>query len=382
MTTTLSVHDIRANVAKLLPEIAARAAESEAARRVPSDLVEKLRAAGCFRIGVPEAFGGAGGTLTEMLELYEDLATADGATSWIVMIGSPTASYLSRFSEETIRAVYAKGPDVILGVALAPTGRVTRVDGGWRVSGRWQWSSGSPHADLFMLNCMVEGAEPLPGGWPDMRFVLLPPSNVERIDNWRVSGLRGTGSGDVAVADAFVSDECTASMFAPQSESLRRSGMAGAAAAPYVAAVALGIAYGAMNDLLALVKANKRRLGSQTRLADDGLFQHRLGEAETALRATRAAFYAQVRMWEDFAANAPVDPVLHTHPLLSATNANSVWVMKQTAAIVDMAYAAGGGSSVWETCPLQRRFRDIHTATQHISVQDAVLTRHGAALAA
>jgi alkylation response protein AidB-like acyl-CoA dehydrogenase len=382
MATILSVQDIRTNVTALLPEIATRASESEAARRVPADLVEKLRAAGCFRIGVPETFGGAGASLCQMLELYEDLAAADAAAAWIVMIGSPTASYLARFPDETIRAVYANGPDLILGVALAPTGRIARVDGGWRISGRWQWSSGSPHADLFMLTCAVEGAEPLPGGWPDMRLALLSPSDVERIDNWRVSGLRGTGSGDIAAADVFVPEARTASLFAPNTEVLRRTGMTGAAAAPYVAAVALGIAYGALSDLLALVKTNKRRLGSQTRLADEGLFQYRLGEAETALRATRAAFYAQVRTWEDFAARAPADTMLHTHPLLSATNANSVWVMKQASAIVDMAYTAGGGTSVWDSCPLQRRFRDIHTATQHISVQDAVLTRHGAALAA
>jgi alkylation response protein AidB-like acyl-CoA dehydrogenase len=159
MATILSVHDIRANVTNLLPEIAARASEAEAARRIPADLVEKLRAAGCFRIGVPEAFGGAGASLCQMLELYEDLATADAAAAWIVMIGSPAASYLSRFPEATIRAVYAGGPDVILGAALAPTGRLTPVDGGFRVSGCWQWSSGSPHAGFFLCSCIVDGAE-------------------------------------------------------------------------------------------------------------------------------------------------------------------------------------------------------------------------------
>ena len=375
---------VMAAVEDLIPEIQGRTAEIEAERGVPRDLVEKLRAAGCFRMAVPELFSGIGCDQSELFELYETLAVTDASVAWIVMIGSPTPSYLAPFSRATFRSVYASGPDVILAAALAPTGTATPVDGGYTVSGRWKWASGGAHADWILCNCvLMEDGAPRPGavpGVPALRSVLLTPAEVERIDTWRVSGLRGSGSGDIAVRDLFVPEARAADMFGPPNDDARQAWAAGTAVGPFVAAVALGIARGALDDVIALAAGEKRRLGAARRMADEGVFQNRLGEADAQLRAARAAFYAQTRVWEDRARALPAGASPMDDPLHLATNATSLWVTRTCAAVVDTAYHAAGGSAVWDSANLQRRFRDIHTATQHISVSDGLFTRRGAAL--
>jgi alkylation response protein AidB-like acyl-CoA dehydrogenase len=377
-----TVDDVMTAVDGLLPEIANRAQEIEAARRVPADLVQKLKTAGCFRMAVPRSLGGIGCFREDLFVLYETLAAADASAAWIVMIGGPTPNYLAFFPETTFSEVFAEGPDVVMAAALAPTGRADVVDGGYRAQGRWQWCSGSAHADWVLCNCVIyRDGEPIAGptpAYPAMRSLLLPAAEVELVDTWLVSGLRGTGSGDIALRNVFVADGRSAELFGQANALARQAPAVGGAIGPYVAAVALGIARGALDDIVALAAADKRRLGAASPLADDALFQHRLGEADAQLRAARQAFYAQLQAWEQLP-EAERSPL---HPVVTETNATALWVTRTAASVVDTAYHAAGGSAVWESAALQRRFRDIHTATQHISVSEAIYGRAGAGLLA
>jgi indole-3-acetate monooxygenase len=244
------------------------------------------------------------------------------------------------------------------------------VPGGYRVSGRWRWASGSEHAEAFVCTCVVSPQA--------MRLVWLTPAQVERIDTWHVSGLKGTGSGDIVVNDVFVPDVHSAEPYAPVPGARRFA--AAAAIAPYFAALALGIAQGALHDAIALARADKRRLAAPRRMADDPLAQHRLGEAATLLRCARTAFYGEVDAWEALVRTLPPNVPVMRLPEWQAITATAVWVTQRAARVVDAAYHAGGGSSVWQDAPLQRRFRDLHVATQHIAVSDAIFARHGATL--
>lgn len=374
-TQRVSPERITERAAELLPEIRDRVQEIESGRCVPRDLVEKLRTAGCFRMTVPTALGGTGCSQLELFELHELLAEADASVAWIVMIGGAAPNYLAAFPESTIRNVYRDGPDVIMAAALAPSGTATPVPGGYRVKGRWSWASGSAHADWVMCNCFVQG-----GSAPQYRSVLLDPGEVTLIDTWHTSGLKGTGSGDVVVDDVFVAEAMTGALFNPPASILRRSFAAGAPSGAYVASVALGIAEGALQDLVSLAAGDKRRLGAAKRMADDEVFQNRLGEADATLRAARAALHAQMRTWEVQAACTAADPAaLLANPLLAATNATSTWVTRMAASVVDVAYMSAAGSAVWEHANLQRRFRDVHAATQHIAVAESKYTQWGAA---
>jgi alkylation response protein AidB-like acyl-CoA dehydrogenase len=143
----------------------------------------------------------------------------------------------------------------------------------------------------------------------------------------------------------------------------------------HIGAVALGIAEGALGDLVALAGTRKVRLYAKAELADQPLFQYRLGHAELDARAARALLTSCAQdFWAQAQAGA-IDPAMFTR-VLSTT----AWVTETAAQVVDACYRAGGGSALYETSPLQRRLRDIHTVTQHASVQENVFANVGAAL--
>jgi alkylation response protein AidB-like acyl-CoA dehydrogenase len=365
-----SVDQVLANARALLPEIRHLAPQVEATRTLPASLVEALRHAGCLRMATPVEYGGLGCTQREVFQLIELLATADASVAWTTMVFGSGPAFLSRFPATTVREVYAAGPDIAMAALLSPSGVATPVPGGYRVSGRWRWASGSAHAVWFVCTCRVPPQA--------HRLVLLSPAQVERVDTWQVSGLRGTGSGDVIADAVFVPDARSAEPYAPVPGARRFA--AAAAIAPYFTALALGVAQGALHDTLALARADKRRLASPRRMADDPLVQHRLGEADALLRAARHAFYGEVDAWEKLVRTLPPEVPVGSRPELAALNATAVWALQSAAAVVDTAYHAGGGSSVWSDAPLQQRFRDMHVATQHIAVSDAAFARHGAAL--
>jgi alkylation response protein AidB-like acyl-CoA dehydrogenase len=359
-------------VAALAPVIAARSGESERARRVPPDLVEKLTAAGCFRMLVPRSHGGTELDFPSEMRVIEELARADGSVGWTVMIGSLAPVLLGKLPRATFDALYAEGPDVILAGTVKPSGGATPVDGGFRATGQWSFASGCQHSDWFVAHCIVDD-----GRQPPIRMMVLPPAEVEIKDTWSVSGLCGTGSHDFVVNDAFVPAERSFVLWdepcldvpllrIPElSLSSLRAG-----------AVAVGIAHGALGEVNALATA-KVPLFSDGTLASNPLFQNQLADADAQLRAARALLYADAETaWTTAVAGTPFTPEHRARIRGTAT-----WVARTATSVVDTAYTAGGGSSIYTTSPLQRRLRDIHALTQHFAVKSDTFTKAGAVLA-
>jgi alkylation response protein AidB-like acyl-CoA dehydrogenase len=359
-------------VQALAPAIRARADEIEKGRRVPPDLVGRLSEAGCFRALVPRSHGGAELDLPAHMRVIEDLAKADGSVGWTVMIGSSAPVVLGLLPRETFDAVYAGGPDVILGGAFNPTGVATPVDGGFRVRGRWAFASGCHHSHWFIAHCFVDD-----GREPPVRMMLLPPDDVEIVDTWTVSGLCGTGSHDFAVTDAFVPAERS---FTLEDEAcldglLHRIPEL-ASSTLVIGAVAVGIAQRARDEILALA-TGKVPAFSEATLASNPLFRFQLGEADARLRAARTLLYADAETaWATAAAGTPFTPALRAQIRGTAT-----WATQTAMAVVDTAYTAGGGTSNYSSSPLQRCLRDIHAITQHFALKLDTFTTVGAVLA-
>ena len=359
-------------VRTLAPAIVARSEEIERDRRVPPDLVERLTAAGCFRTLVPRSHGGAELDPPAELRVIEELARADGSVGWTVMIGSLAPVLLGRLLRETFDALYAAGPDVILAGTFNPTGVATPVDGGFAVTGQWSFASGCQHCHWFVAHCIVDD-----GRRPPMRMMVLPPTDVEIKDTWSVSGLCGTGSHDFVVNDVFVPAERS---FAVWDEPcldvplLRIPELS--LSSLRVGAVAVGIALGALREVTELA-TGKVPLFSDGTLASNPLFQNQLGDADARLRAARTLLYADAAtLWETAVAGAPLSPDHRAR-----IRATAAWVTGTAASVVDMAYTAGGGSSIFSRSPLQRRLRDIHALTQHFGVKLDTFTMAGAVLA-
>jgi alkylation response protein AidB-like acyl-CoA dehydrogenase len=371
---TMTAPDVLDAARALGPTIAARAAEIEAARRVPADLLEGLRAAGVIRLLLPASHGGIEATLADALRVFETLATADASTGWTAMIGAGSWIDLAGLPRATFDAVYAEGPDVPIAGVISPSGTIASVDGGYRVDGRWSFASGCEHARWIFVDC-VEGVV---DGEPQLRMALLAPNELVIEDTWYVSGLAGTGSHHVRADGVVVPASRTfRTLDAPpciDATIVRVPPPALLACA--VASVAVGTAQAALDDIVALA-AEKVPLLSPTALAADPTFHLDLAIADTELRAARGLLDdAATALWAT--AEAGAEPALADRARVRATAA---WVTARAAAVVGVAYHAGGGSSLFAEHPLQRRLRDVHAVAQHFLVRRATLTTAGGILA-
>ena len=349
------------------------APEIEAARRLPPEVVQALVEAGVFKLLVPRALGGSEGSLETLLSVLEELARADGSAGWVAMIGASSALMCGFLDEETAREVY--GPvDAITCGTFAPFGRATIVDGGFRVSGRWPFASGSLHAQWVMGGAAVEGAEKQPKGAPNIRSMLFRRDEIRVLDTWDVSGLCGTGSNDFEVENVFVPG---ARAFSLLTDRPRQAGpiflqpFFGVLASG-VAAVTLGIARAAIDALIELAR-KKQPPGARRSLAHREVVQLEVGRAEAELGAARAfLFDSAARSAAEVAATGAASLATRARMRLAASHAGTA-----AARAVDRMYEAGGGTSIYSKSPLQRHFRDIHTATQHLMISPTITTTVG-----
>jgi alkylation response protein AidB-like acyl-CoA dehydrogenase len=353
--------------ARLAPVAAEHAAQIEHDRGLPAELREELLAAGLMNLCLPSALGGVEADPREFVLALEELASGDGATAWCAMIASTSSLLAAYLPEQEARAVYGGGRTISGGV-FAPRGRATRCAEGFRVSGRWSFVSGIAHCDWLMGGCLVmDGEEPelLPGGGPDVRLMLMAREQVQLIDTWSVSGLRGTGSHDMEVHDLLVPAGRSASLLGEHPwppGPLYAFPLFGLLALG-IAAVALGVGRAAIADLLDLA-AGKTPFGSARTLAQRSTVQAQVARAEASLRAARALMQSAVAdAWAQALAGEAISTERRLGLRLAATHA--------TSAAADAArsmYELGGGSSIYDSSPLQRRFRDAHVATQHMMV--------------
>jgi alkylation response protein AidB-like acyl-CoA dehydrogenase len=357
---------------ELAPEIAARAAEIEAGRRIPPDLVETLRSIGVFRMLVPRSHGGLELELPAALEVIGALGRIEGSVGWTVMIGSGGAIFAALLQRDMYDRVYRNGPDTILAGSMQPAGTAEAVPGGWRVNGRWPFASGCLHADWIAGACvMTEGGKPIPGpageaGPPLLRFCVLPARDWQIEDTWHVAGLKGTGSHHIAIRDEVI----PAANFADL--------VNGAPCLPgplYQAVLPLlpllhgantvGMAEGALDELVALANTGRQQLRAAKPMRDSEIFQCELGRVAADVRAARAFLTTQAAAhWGRALAGTANDEAL-----VVENTQTGIWLITTCARAADACFTLGGGSALYETSPLQRRLRDLHAAAQHAVVQ-------------
>lgn len=358
-------------VRALAPALRERAAETERNRRVAPDLVRGLADAGAFRMCIPRTLGGGEVDVATLLEVIETAARADGSAGWIVMIGATSGLVSGYMPIDVARGIYGAA-DTITGGVFAPRGKAIKVDGGYRASGRWPFGSGSQHCSWLLGGCVVidDGKPVLLGrGIPDSRMMLFPAADVRIVDTWDVAGLCGTGSHDLEVADLFVPAERAVSLVLDRpcaDGPLFRFPVFGLLALG-IAAVATGIARTAIDELVELA-GGKTPIGSKRVLAERGVVQMHVAQAEAALESSRAWLRATVaEAWEAARDTGAISVAQRAALRLAATEA----VMRSVKA-VDLMYEAGGGTAIYRSSPLQRCFRDVHVVTQHAMVAPAI----------
>jgi alkylation response protein AidB-like acyl-CoA dehydrogenase len=358
--------------ARSLAEVVREAADdTERNRRVSPSLVARLAEAGLFRLCVPRLLGGLEADVSTLIRAIEELSQADGSTGWCLMIGATSGVVAGYLPDADAREIYGRDPNVVTGGVFAPKGTAVGAGNEYRVSGRWAFASGCQHCAWLMGGCVVtEDGKPvvLPSGAPDSRMVLFPASDARIHDTWTVSGLRGTGSHDIEVTDLRVPKSRSVSIVTDrprESGALYLFPVFGLLAIG-VASVAIGIARSALDEFRSIA-GGKIPTGSRRRLADRAVTQAEVAQSEATLRSARAFLFDAVgEAWQDAVREGVLPLERRAAIRLAATNAAIA-----SARAVDVAYNAGGGSSIYDSSPLQRQFRDVHAVTQHVMVSPA-----------
>lgn len=365
-TQTTSNESILESAKALRPLIEEHRDDMEAQGRMPRPLVDAMLDAGLFHLLVPRSAGGSESDPIAYLRAAEEISRIDGSAGWNFMIGSGTA-FAAGFLPEQV-AKEACGPRDIMAGVLAPTGRAHAKDGGYTVKGRWSIASGIHQATWVFGTCIVfDGDAPrmTDEGAPTMLDLLVPIADCEIHETWDVSGLRGTGSEDFSMTDVFVPEERAFRTF-----SSHRYSDAPLYRLPFtffpagVATVPLGIARGAIDAFVELATTKVPMRASRTPLRERPAVQATVAKAEALLGSARAYFYESMQaVWDEVQSEGEASN--ERRAILRNASCHAAITCAEA---VDLMYNAGGGSSIYSKSLLQRAFRDVHAATQHIAV--------------
>lgn len=358
-----------------------RSDEIEKARKFPTDLFDEVEATGAFRILTPKEYGGLGLSLHEVNEIVSEGARGNGSLGWLMMVGTAQSLGNGLFPEATVRKIADKYPDVRIRGVIAPKGQAVPVDGGYVISGKWPFASGGPDPHFVAGNCIVmENGRPKLGesGDPELVLAMVPASQAEFLDTWHVLGMRGTDSCDIVIRDVFVPDEMTYNLHhivccydTPAAYLPLRVALS----FPHCA-VALGIAQGAIDDMVELAKTKRASMNPSICLGEDVVFRHEFGQQVLRFEAAKALLdQITEKAWQAGEDRRELSP---REVLTGRLMAN--YITDECARIVDWAYTRAGSSSVYDGSSLQTRMRDIHVATQHASCHTDAYRNLGAAM--
>ena len=363
----------------LAPAIATRADDIEAARRLPPDVAAMMADAGLFRVALPKTLGGHEAAPAVIAETIETIAMADASAAWCLMIGVTTALNAAYLSADVARAVF-DDPGVITGGVFAPLGRAVPDGDDYIVTGRWAWGSGTQNARWIVGGAMVmEGDKPKPGpdGAPYHRMMLFRAEDVTFHDTWHVMGLKGTGSLDFSVDGVRVPQARSVSLIhdKPVETGPLYVFPAFGLLAMGIAAVALGNAQAALDAFRDLAMAKKPAASKRT-LAERAHTQMVFAEAYAAHAGARAFYYGVIdEAWREARTGGAITLAQRARLRLASTHAT-----RASAKICAELHDLAGGSAVYLSNALQRRFRDAHVATQHMMIAPATLEVAGRAL--
>ena len=300
-----TLDQLLSRIAALAPVVARQARDIEQGRRLPAELVSALKSARIYGMLVPRRYGGIELDAPSAFQAVAALAKLDGSVGWNAMIGHLGSLMPFLVGPALCEEIFQDGKDHVIAGSGQPVGTAERVPGGWRVTGSWPFASGCQNAEWIAGTCvMMEGGSPIDrsdGPGPMTRTFLMPAERWDIRDTWHAFGLRGTGSHHVALTDAFVPDENFfefpfGTSFAPDPIFAKFIEVMVLAHA----AVPVGIAEGAILDLVELAGAGVKQLFMTVPLVETERFKEGLARLDAELMAARALLEAQItRVWQN-----------------------------------------------------------------------------------
>jgi indole-3-acetate monooxygenase len=353
----------------LAPLIAEEADEIERTRRLTPKVVSALVENRLYRSLLPKNIGGFEAPPMVFMEMLEEIAKADASTAWCVGQCSVVAMTAAYLDADVAHQVFDKPDDIMAWGAIAHDVQV--VPGGYTISARWDFASGSRQANWLGAHVQVLEADGTrrmrPNGMPEIRTIVFPASSATMHDVWNVVGLCGTGTDSYSVENLFIPENFAA--LRDDFSALREKGplygittytMFGLG----FGAVSLGVARATLDAAIDL--ARKKHSVGITAMKDNSAVQGLIGRTEAKLRAARAYHYSTaMEAWQELLGTGKLSEQGRAAIRLSAT-----WTIHQATEIVDIAYHMAGATAVFKSNPFERRFRDMHTIAQQIQARD------------
>ena len=364
--------DYVARARSLGPLLAAAAEEIERNRELPASIVSALIDNGLFRLLQPRSLGGAELDPMTYVQVVEQIASRDASTGWCVEQANGCSMAAAFLDTEIAEEIFGP-PDGILAWGPVGPAELRAVPGGFRLTGVWNFASGSHHASWLGAHVVEHDPDSAPlcraDGGENLRTLLFPKSCATMTDIWHVVGLRGTGSDRYSVTDLFIPERYSVlrgPKIRPRQPGRLYSFSTSNLYAAGVAAVALGIARGMIADFTELATAKTPR-GLSQRLCENQVIQSQLAQAEARLRSARAFLLVSLaEIWEAVGETGELSLEQNTMIRLAST-----WAIHQAREVVTTLYHGAGATAIFDNRPFERRFRDMHTASQQAQGRQA-----------
>ena len=329
-------------------------------RRIPVEVSNEIADRGYFRLLMPRSLGGAELEHPDFRRIVRIFAEADASVGWCINQNNVFSTNSVRVAPETADEIWTVWRNVVTNGPPMPQTRAEIVDGGYRLSGQWNFSSGYPHATwLAALTPVYEAGATEPS---EMRTMLLPKDQADLVDIWQVGGLRGTGSQGFAIEDLFV----PAARSYPTTASSREPGPLYVIPTTLLfcsgfATVALGASRAGLDAAIDLA-IGKTQQGRESPMRYESTTHRMVGQAEAIWNSARAFLEeAAGTMWQGAKTNLDLTVEERVAVRLASTHA-----IRESARVVDIAYTLCGSSAIFAVNPIQRRFQDVHAITQQI----------------
>ena len=353
-----NVEDLVDGVERLAPSIQARADEIESLRRLPTDLADALKGLGVFRALVPVCVGGLELPLPAFLRVVERTSQADASVAWCIAQGTVIGSTTAWLPEATARRIW---DDPLGCIANGPPHHCRAVgDGdGYRMTGRWSFSSGCDHATWMAGVARDDTGK--------MVTLFFEKAQANFLDTWDVAGLKGTGSHDFEVTDLYIDAAHAIDWHHCLSENPYYAFPTGLVFAVSFACVSLGTARGALEFAKDLAIGKSARFQNKE-LRNESHVQSRIGRAEIKLRSARRFLFGTVEdVWQAVSSRGAIENAERVDLRMAGSH-----VIRECAEVVDLAYDVAGTDALHPDREIQRRFQDMHVITQHVQARTSV----------
>jgi 3-hydroxy-9,10-secoandrosta-1,3,5(10)-triene-9,17-dione monooxygenase len=354
-------------VRDLLPTLRERADEAERLRVVPEASIKDLESTGFFRLLQPKRFDGFEADPVDFYTAVRDISSACGSTGWVSSVVGVHPWQVALFPDEAQQAVWGEDTSTRLSSSYAPTGKAQLTDGGFRLSGRWSFSSGCDHCSWVLLGGLVLNDE---GNVVDFRTFMVPRADYTIEDVWNVVGLRGTGSNDIVVDDVFVPEAFTLSMsdtgrcYGPGQE-VNTSDLY---KLPFhsvftmtISTPLIGMAYGAYDEHVEMQRKRVRAAYLAEKTANDPYASVRIARAANEIDS---AWVLQIHNLRELQSCVARDEKIPLRLRLKVRR-DQVIASERAIRAIDMMFESSGGRALAEGSYLQRAWRDAHAGRVH-----------------